>query len=194
MKHSGIVFKFPFDTQKQTYPFWDLTLRKPFPMVYQGTETLDGVRVYKFVQTIKPAPSARPQQLNANAMDLPGPLDATVKTQNYYSNVRTVWVEPNTGVIIKGQEQQYNTIRAAGADRVVITAVTIGYNAESVKMLADTYGPKGARLHLVRTILPIVSLIAGIVLVLAGLGLSLWFRTGRRRAGARRGKPGPAAT
>jgi hypothetical protein len=148
-------------------------------MVYQDTESIDGVTVYKFVQTIKPTPSAAPQQLPASLLGLPGSGD--VKSQAYYSNVRTVWVEPETGVIIKGQEQQYNTIRAEGQDRLITTKATITYSDASVKMLADTYGSKGDRLHLIRVVLPIIALIAGVVLVLVGLFVTHYL--GRHREG-----------
>ena len=43
-------------------------------MVYQGTESIDGVTTYKFVQTIKPTPSAKPQQLPASLLGLPAPV------------------------------------------------------------------------------------------------------------------------
>lgn len=181
VKHQGLIFKFPFDAQKQTYQFWDLTLRRALPMVYRGTESINGVTVYKYVQTIKPTPSAEPQQLPANLLDLPG--TGQVSAQAYYSNIRTVWVEPETGVVIRGQEQQYNTLRAEGKDRLITTKVTIGYTPESVKMLSDTYGDKGSQLHLIRTVLPLIALIAGLVLVGVGLFLAL---VPRRSNGVRR--------
>jgi hypothetical protein len=188
VKHEGVVFKLPFNTQEQTYQFWDLTLRKALPMLYQDTESLDGVTVYKFVQTIKPTPSGKPQKLPANLLDLPG--TGNVESQAYYSNIRTIWVEPETGVIIKGQEQQYNTIRAKGRDRLITTKVTIGYSPESVAMLAKTYGDKGSRLHLVRTVLPLIALGSGLVLV--GLGLVLVL-VPAQEGGARR-RPAAAQT
>ncbi len=183
VKHQGIVFKFPFDTQKQTYPFWDLTLRKTLPMVYQDTERIDGVRVYTFVQTIPPTPSTKPQQLPASLLDLPG--TENVAAQAYYSNIRTVWVEPETGVILKGQEQQYNTIRVDGEDRLITTKATLAYSPESTAMLAKTYGDKGSRLYLVRTVLPLIALIVGLVLLAAGLMLTLLLG---REGGIRRHK------
>ena len=188
VRHTGIVFKFPFNTQQQTYSFWDLTLAKAFPMVYQDTESIDGVRVYKFVQTIKPTRAASPSSSTPTPSTCPAPGNVTGQT--YYSNVRTVWVEPNTGVILKGQEQQYNTIRAEGADRVVTTAVTITYSPASVQMLADTYGSKGEQLHRIRTVLPLIALIAGLVLVVVGALLAL---LGRPSDGARHKPTGPAA-
>jgi hypothetical protein len=167
--HQGLVYKFPFDTQKHDYLFWDPTLKKATPMVYQGTTTIDGYTCYEFVQTIKPAPSAPPQKLGASFLDLPG--TGKIESQQYYSNIRTVWVEPNTGVIFKGQEQQYNTIRALGKDRVITTDATVTYTPATTQMLADTFGSKGKQLHLIRTTLPLVALIAGIVVLLGGIAV-----------------------
>lgn len=183
--HTGIVFKFPFQTQKQTYQFWDLTLQRSLPMVYQDTETIDGVKTYKFEQVIKPTASGKAIRLNANALDLPG--TGTVPATPFYSNIRSVWVEPETGVIIKGQEQQFNTLRVDNRDQLITTKATLAYSPASVQMLADTYGSKGSQLHLVRTVLPLIALIAGIVLVIAGLGLALMFGgpPGARRSSAR---------
>lgn len=170
--HQGLVYKFPFDTQKHDYLFWDPTIRKATPMVYQGTQTIDGYTTYEFVQTIKPSPvPGTKQRLGAGFLDLPG--TGKIESQQYYSNVRTVWVEPNTGVIFKGQEQQYNTIRALGRDRVITTDATVTYTPATIQMLADDFGSKGKQLHLVQVVLPLIALIAGIVLILAGIGLLL---------------------
>lgn len=171
--HEGLVYKFPFDTQKHTYLFWDPTIERATPMIYQGTQTIDGYTCYKFVQTIKPTlVKGSAQQLNANFMDLPG--TGNVRATQSYSNIRTVWVEPNTGVIFKGQEQQYNTLNALGRPRVITTDATVTYTPATIKMLADDFGPKGKRLHLIRDVLPLIALIAGIVLVVAGLGLAIF--------------------
>ena len=43
---------FPFGTKKQTYQYYDGTLNKALPMEYVSSEQLQGLTVYKFVQTI----------------------------------------------------------------------------------------------------------------------------------------------
>ena len=48
----GLYFKFPFDAQKKTYPFWDGTLRKATPAKYVGEGKVKGMKVYKYKQTI----------------------------------------------------------------------------------------------------------------------------------------------
>jgi hypothetical protein len=37
-RHSGLSYKFPFDTQKQTYQFWDANAKKAVPARYVSEE------------------------------------------------------------------------------------------------------------------------------------------------------------
>ena len=47
-----------------------------------------------------------------------GETAPTVTVPRFYDNLRTVWVEPVTGVIVKGQEVQHQVFRdAAGPTR-----------------------------------------------------------------------------
>ncbi len=50
----GLYFKFPFDTQKKTYQWWDGTLARPPRAKYVGEGTVKGMKVYKFEQVIEP--------------------------------------------------------------------------------------------------------------------------------------------
>jgi Porin PorA len=161
----GQVLKFPFNTQTHDYDFWDDDLKQATPAVFSGEESINGVTVYKFVQTIEPTMidkvKAPPNLVGASGT-------AFVPTDQYYSNVRTLWVEPETGFIIKGQEQQYSTLRYEGEDRLVLTDVTIAYTDATVKDNTDTYGPKATQLKIMRVWGPIIGSIVGVLFVLAG--------------------------
>jgi hypothetical protein len=165
----GEVLKFPFNTQRHDYDFWDNDLKQATPAVYSGEESINGVTVYKFVQTIEPTNigtvNAPPNLVGASGT-------AFVPTDRYYSNIRTLWVEPETGFIINGQEQQYSTLRYQGEDRLVLTDVTIGYTDDTVKDNTDTYGPKATQLKIMRVWGPIIGSIVGILMILVGLLLS----------------------
>lgn len=173
IKHRGLLVKFPFDTQKKTYDFWDGTLLKPVAIKYQSSTTIEGVKVYKFQHTI-PATKVGSQDLPLSLLGLPG--EDTVTADSMYSNERTLWVEPNTGVIIKRQEAQDNTLDYDGETRITTTKVTTGYDDKTVKANADDYGTLGIELHLLRSVLPYVSLVLGILCLLVGLVVT------RRRA------------
>ena len=49
-----------------------------------------------------------------------------------------MWVEPVTGVIVKGQEKQHQVFRdAAGADALTLIHVTLTFNEKTQKQQAD---------------------------------------------------------
>lgn len=175
VKHRGLLVKFPFDTQKKTYDFWDGTLLKPVAIKYKSSSSIQGVDVYKFEQTI-PATNVGSQDLPLSLLGLPG--TDTVTADSMYSNTRTLWVEPNTGVIIKRQEAQDNTLDYDGEPRITTTKVTATFDAKTVKANVDEYGPLGTQLHLLRAVLPWVSLFLGVLCIVVGLVVS------RRRANA----------
>ncbi len=172
VSHTGLVAKFPFQTEKKTYPFWDSTLRKDAPIMYMGTGQVEGVDVYKFSQTIAP--------VQYDSMDVPLSLlglegDETVAAERMYSNTRTLWVEPETGVILKRSEAVRETLDYEGESRVTLTEVTTGYDDKTVKKNADEYGSQATMLKLVRSTLPAVAFVLGLISLIAGLVI------GRRR-------------
>jgi hypothetical protein len=166
VRHRGLQVKFPFMTEKKTYDWWDGTLANPVPIKYQSTTTVDGVKVYKFEQTI-PATKVGTQDVPLSLLGLSG--SQTVSADSMYSNHRTLWVEPYTGVVIKRQEQQDSTLNYNGQPRLTTSKVTTGFDAKTVKQNADKYGPQGTQLHLLRSTLPLVGLVVGILCLLAGL-------------------------
>lgn len=177
--HEGLFFKFPFGVQRTSYDFWDGELLRAEPIAYQGQEKLHGVTVYRFQQHLGP-------EKVSSQTGLPGALfgtDHPVDADMVYENTRTLWVEPNTGVIIKGQEQQNKRFEAAGLPTIPVTVGTIGYSDETVADNADAWGTKGQLLKLIRTTVPVVGIILGVVLI--GFGLVLLVRRRREEAPAR---------
>jgi hypothetical protein len=166
VEHRGLLVKFPFLTQKKSYDFWDGTLEEAVPIKYQSTTSVDGVKVYRFEQTIPPT-KVGTQDLPKSLLGLQG--SETVTADSMYSNTRTLWVEPNTGVIIKRQEAQDNTFDYAGQPRITTTKVTTGYDDKTVKENADKYGTQGMLLHVLHSVAPWVSLVVGVLCLLAGL-------------------------
>jgi len=158
----GQLVKFPFNTEKKTYQWWDSELGEAVPIDYEKEEDVEGLKTYKFSQTIEPTV--------VGTMDAPKSIlgvegEGNVEAEMTYSNVRTLWVEPRTGVVIKRSEQQYNTIRYDGEDRVVTTEVDTQFDEETVQDNVDTYGTLSTLLFLLRTVLPLVFLVLGLALI-----------------------------
>ena len=130
----GQYFKFPFDTQKRSYQFWDGTMNRATTAEFVGEGEVDGLAVYKFRQTIEPTKSG--------TIDVPGDLvgeDAnTVTADRMYANVRTFSVEPTTGVILIGGEQQDCYLAVGGERKLTTTKATLGYTDETRRTSSTT--------------------------------------------------------
>lgn len=171
----GQYFKMPFNTQKQDYEWWDGDLGNaadPAEVTddswvahYEGEEKLDGLTTYKFVQTI-PDTKTGTTEIPASIAGVDADGDITVDTM--YSNVRTLWIEPKTGVLIKGQEQQHNYFSYEGEEVVTTTDALIAYDDATVQSNVDKFKPLALQLTLVRTVVPLIGLILGLVLIAVG--------------------------
>ncbi|WP_409484222.1 DUF3068 domain-containing protein [Arsenicicoccus dermatophilus] len=183
--HEGLFFKFPFDAQRRTYPFWDAQLRRAVDAEFVRTDTLQGLDVNVYRQRIPTTrlPGTRPVPRSWYGSTEPGDVASSVD----YANTRTFWVEPATGVIIKGQEQ---IDRRLVSDLGTITLVkgTIGYDGATQRAYADEYGPKARQITFVRDLLGPIGVVTGLLLTV--LGLVLIWRQGRpRRAQHREPEP-----
>jgi hypothetical protein len=175
IKHKGLVAIFPIPTEKKTYQFWDATLKTATPIKYTGKGTVEGVDVYIFENTTEPT-KVGTQEIPLNLLGLDGTDNVTA--DEMYSVVRKLWVEPNTGVILKRSEQVLDTLNYDGQPRLTLTKVNTQYDDKTVKHNADKYGAEGRLLHLVRSVLPLASLLLGLIVLFLGLTL------GRRPANA----------
>ena len=170
--HHGLVAKFPFETAKKTYNFWDGTLLKAVPIKYIETTKIEGMSVYKFNQTI---PATQYDAIDLPLKMLGGEGDTVVSAPMMYSVDRTLWVEPHTGVIIKRVEAQNNTIDYNGTPQITTTKAVVTYDDKTIRKNIDDYGAQGTMLHLVRTTGPQASFALGLISLIAGIVL------GRRR-------------
>jgi Porin PorA len=154
--HEGLGYTFPIGTKQRSYPFFDTVLGKAFPMTYHATEKINGLSTYRFSQTIPDS-----------AIKINGILPGT------YSNVRTVWVEPKTGVIVKGSEQ----IAQKFSDGGVAFTGTLVFNDATVRSQASYAKNKAGQIDLIRIWVPLGSVLLGVILMIAGVLLML----GRRK-------------
>ena len=176
--HEGQILKFPFGTEKRDYEFWDTALREATPAVFDGEDEIDGMTVYRFVQTIEPTVVSQ--------LEVPGSLAGSdapaIEADRTYANTRTLWVEPETGVIFRGQEAQDTVLVYQGDEIATITSGTIGYTDEQVQARVDEYRPLASQLNLVGTVLPLVLGTLGVIGLIAGIVLLRTPYTPRRAA------------
>ena len=159
--------KFPMFTEQQDYDYYDTTLLKAWPAVYQGEEELFGETVYKFVMTIPPT--------KVGELDFPGNLvgsEGTVKAGEYYANVRTLYVQPTTGSVVKGVEEQNQTFRGPNGQEVTKIKATIGAPDSEVQKSLDSAMKSANLLTLLNSTVPLWSLIIGALALVGGFLLA----------------------
>lgn len=167
---TGQYFKLPFQSEKETYQFWDGSLKDSTDLAYEATESIEGLTVYRYKQVIEPTDVG---DIEAPASFFGIDEEGEVTLDRIYSNTRTLWIEPETGVIIRGQEDQFVTAEYQGEEVATLTDVTIGYNEDTVSENVDTYSSLSSQLKIIRVWLPILGSIAGVLLILVGVLLIL---------------------
>jgi hypothetical protein len=169
---SGLMFKFPFSTEKKTYQLWDDTLAKPVKTTYTGQAKVDGHTAYVFENDV-PATVVGKQ-------DVPGSLlgqqsNDNVSADSYYQNHNKYYVEPVTGAIVNQVTQTKSWFSYQDND-LVTTEATIAYTPQQIKDTYDLISTKANLLHLANGYLPWVVAVLGLGLI--GVGTAL----GRRHA------------
>jgi hypothetical protein len=166
-RHSGLTLKFPFNTEKRTYSFWDDTAQRAFPAAYAGSERIDGVTVYRFEQRIS---GVRLDTVQVSGQQAHQPGVATVPATIIYGNVKTLWVEPRTGIIVKAG-QDVSQVLQTDAGVAVLTAFKgqLVYDEATVRGNADDARTAASQLRTIQWILPVGALVLGVILIVAGV-------------------------
>src|SRR3712207_1767321 len=130
---TGLTLTFPFGTEQRDYDVFNTTTRKAFPARYEGTEELECLEVYKFRMDIAET-VIRSAAVPAALVGESG--GGTVEADVVYSNERTIWVEPTSGVIVTSQEQPNTYLRGPdGQTGVTLLAGTFARSEEHTSEL-----------------------------------------------------------
>jgi hypothetical protein len=179
----GLQYKFPFDTQRKDYEFFDVTLRKALPISYDGEESVNGLATYRFVQTIDP--------VKLESREVPGTLfggeAGNITVDRMYQNTRRIWVEPRTGQIVKGEEEQKQFLRGPNNREFVVLGGTLAWTPQTVQRQVDAARDASDQLVLLTRTGPIVLWTVGGLMVIGGL-LLLLMRPGGSSASRHRGR------
>lgn len=122
----GIQYTFPMGAEKKSYPYYDVVAMKEQPIDYIREETVDGETVYVYEMDVEPVnlydqfiahqtaggrelTEADEAHLGSLRLGFPASQwglegDEEIEMDRYYANVRTVRVEPTTGMIVNGTE------------------------------------------------------------------------------------------
>ncbi len=169
---SGYVW--PIGTEKSTYHVFDTTLLRPMPYTYQGTQTIKGISVYRFVEQVPPT--------RAGSQTLPGSLvgssQPSMTLPEYYTATNTDWVDPVTGAILKVTQTQQLIVRdATGAHTLLLFDGHLAMTPQSIQAAVNLDKSGRNKITLLEVILPIVTGVVGLAVLITGILLA------RRRPG-----------
>jgi len=133
VNHEGLFFKFPFETAKQDYQFWDANARKASTARFQGEETRQGLTTYHFVHQV-PETELSTVQVPPSLVGQTG--DQLIPATTVYTNTRELWVEPVSGIIVYGKETPKQVLRGEdGTELLTVFEANIGYTPETGVLL-----------------------------------------------------------
>jgi len=155
--HEGLINKWPFDVEKKTYPYWDGLVGRSIEMVFDDTEEIAGLETYRFVATVEDEP-----------------VEVAEGVSGTYSNVVTVNVDPATGAIVRGGQDQQRFLD----DGTQVLDVDIEWTAETIQDAVDDAKANTRLLTVLLTVVPVVAFVAGALFVVVGF---LFVRGGRGR-------------
>jgi hypothetical protein len=163
----GLTLTFPFHTEQRDYELFNLSAAASFPAEFVGVEEIDGLEVYRFEQTIPETVVREEEVPGAMAGE---PDEPTVAGEFVYSNVRTLWVEPTSGVIVTAEERPVTVLRGpAGTTGVTWLSGTFTATeqttADGVERAEDTR----SQINLIEVVVPWSLAGLGVVLLLAGV-------------------------
>lgn len=186
LRHDGLAYRFPFHTEKKTYPYFDAIAQKPFDVNYDSQEDINGLTTYRFTQNIGynadgrlagpiPYPSlyagAEDAKVTASAAmwGVPGEPGEQVTMTRYYAAQRTFWVDPVTGTIVKETEHaNHYFARDPLKPEMTLVDYKITSNEETVESQVNAARDERDRLALWSRVLPITFTAVGLIALIGG--------------------------
>ncbi|QZA18033.1 DUF3068 domain-containing protein [Mycobacterium malmoense] len=186
LRHDGLSYRFPFHTEKKTYPYFDAIAQKPFDVNYDSQEDVNGLTTYRFTQNVGynpdgklAAPVVYPSLYPGNedgkvtasaAMwGVPGDPGEQVTMTRYYAAQRTFWVDPVSGTIVKETEHaNHYFARDPLKPEVTLVDYKVTSNEDTVESQVNSARDERDRLALWSRVLPITFTAVGLIALIGG--------------------------
>jgi hypothetical protein len=158
-----------FLDKNKTYNYFDTTLQKGYPLTFVEETQINGLTVFKFESKIEPTQIGEQEGL----ADRVGSTDPAFKAPRFYTNDRVVFVEPLTGQIVDGYEDQKQTFRGPdGTDKITIIDAKVGFTPENRDASVEAAKKNSSLVNTLANIVPVVSLVLGLILLVIGILLA----------------------
>ena len=151
-QQEGLQNKWPFGSEKKTYPVWDGMVGAAVDATYEGAEKLDGLETYLYRA-----------DASADGVEVIDNIKGSyLQTTDYY-------IEPQTGAIIKQVVHQERVADGVGK----ILDLDLAFTDDQVQTNVDDANDNISSLRLLETVVPVVGYVAGAIALVAGLALLL---------------------
>jgi hypothetical protein len=188
LRHEGLSYRFPFHTEKKTYPYFDPIAQKPFDVNYDSQEDVNGLTTYKFTQNVGyngdgklVAPVAYPTLYADQTTDSKftasaamwgvqgGDPNEQITMTRFYAAQRTFWVDPVSGTIVKQKEHaNHYFARDPLKPEMTLADYTVTTNEDTVEAQVNTARDERDRLALWSRVLPITFTAVGLIALIGG--------------------------
>ncbi|MET0899224.1 MAG: DUF3068 domain-containing protein [Mycobacterium sp.] len=186
LPHEGLSYRFPFNTEKKTYPYFDPIAQRAFDANYEGEEDVNGLTTYRFTQNIgydsddQLVEPIKFTSLYDNDEDgvvtaraiqwgLEGDPEEPITMTRFYAAQRTFWVDPVSGTIVKAEEHaNHYYARDELRPEMALADYTVTSTEETVESQVAAARDERDRIGLWSRVLPITFTAAGLVALVGG--------------------------
>jgi hypothetical protein len=188
LPHEGLAYRFPFHTEKKTYPYFDPIAQKASDANYEGQEDVNGLTTYRFTQNVGydadgklvdpvnyPSLYAHDEdgKVTASAAMWGVPSDNPddrITMTRYYAAQRTFWVDPVSGTIVKEDEHaNHYFARDPLKPEVAVADYKVTSTEDTVESQVNAARDERDRLALWSRVLPITFTATGLIALIGGV-------------------------
>ena len=192
LPHEGLSYRFPFQTEKKSYPLFDPIAQKPFDANYDGEDDVNGLTTYRFTQNVgydadgtlvEPIKYASLYEndedgvvtARASLWGLEGDPDEPITMTRFYAAQRSFWVDPVPGTIVKATERaNHYYARDPLRPEMAFADYKLTSTEQTVESQVSAARDERDRVALWSRILPISFAAAGLVALIGGAALGLF--------------------
>ena len=192
LPHEGLSYRFPFQTEKKSYPLFDPIAQKPFDANYDGEDDVNGLTTYRFTQNVgydadgtlvEPIKYASLYEndedgvvtARASLWGLEGDPDEPITMTRFYAAQRSFWVDPVSGTIVKATERaNHYYARDPLRPEMAFADYKLTSTEQTVESQVSAARDERDRVALWSRILPISFAAAGLVALIGGAALGLF--------------------
>jgi hypothetical protein len=192
LAHDGLSYRFPFNVEKKTYPYFDPIAQKAFDANYVDEADVNGMTTYHFKQNVGydtdgklvepvkyPSLYDRSEDgtvtARASLWGLPGPPDDPITMTRYYAAQREFWVDPVSGTIVKSKEHGFQYYaRSAVKPEVTVVDYGITSTEQTIESQINSARDERDRIALWGRILPITFTAIGVIALVGGGALGVF--------------------